>query len=207
MSDQQVSDKTDSAQIEISNRLLTIPNLLCLVRLIGSFILIPIALQGRNELFLWMFLVLAATDWLDGKLAILLNQRSVFGARLDSWADAALYAALIFGVIVIYNDVLRAELSWVLPALGSYLASTLAGFWKYQRWPSYHTRAAKTSWLLTAVAVVALFTGWSIWPLRIAALAVTLTNLEALAITAISPQWRSDVTSIYHAWRDNNRHS
>ena len=123
--------------------------------------------------------------------------------RLDSWADAALYAALIFGVVVIYNDVLRVELSWVLLALGSYLASTLAGFWKYQRWPSYHTRAAKTSWLLTAVAVIALFTDWSIWPLRIAALAVTLTNLEALAITAISPQWRTDVTSIYHAWRDN----
>jgi CDP-diacylglycerol--glycerol-3-phosphate 3-phosphatidyltransferase len=95
-------------------------------------------------------------------------------------------------------------MSWVYLALGSYLASTLAGFWKYQRWPSYHTRAAKTSWFLTAVAVVALFTDWSIWPLRIAALGVTITNLEALAITAISPQWRADVTSVYHAWRDNN---
>lgn len=194
-------------QAVISKRLLTIPNLLCLVRLIGSFFLIPIALQGRSELFLWVFLFLAATDWLDGKLAILLNQRSVFGARLDSWADAALYAALIFGVVVIYNDVLRAEISWVLPALGSYLASTLAGFFKYQRWPSYHTRAAKTSWLLTAVAVIALFAEWSIWPLRIAALAVTLTNLEALAITAISPGWRNDVSSILHAWRDNNHNS
>jgi len=206
MSEQEKDGAIIVEQQEISNRLLTIPNLLCLVRLLGSFFLIPIALQGRNEMFLWVFLFLAATDWLDGKLAILLNQRSVFGARLDSWADAALYAALIFGVVVIYNDVLRAELSWVLLALGSYLASTLAGFWKYQRWPSYHTRAAKTSWLLTAVAVIALFTDWSIWPLRIAALAVTLTNLEALAITAISPQWRADVTSIYHAWRDN-RHN
>jgi len=205
MSDQHKEDNAVAAQPEISNRLLTIPNLLCLVRLIGSLFLIPIALQDRNELFLWVFLFLAATDWLDGKLAILLNQRSVFGARLDSWADAALYAALIFGVVVIYNEVLRTEMSWVLLALGSYLASTLAGFWKYQRWPSYHTRAAKTSWFLTAVAVIALFTDWSVWPLRIAALAVTLTNLEALAITAISAQWRTDVTSIYHAWRDNSQ--
>jgi CDP-diacylglycerol--glycerol-3-phosphate 3-phosphatidyltransferase len=204
MNEQQSANEAATVQVEVSDRLLTIPNLLCLVRLLGSFVLIPIALQGRNEVFLWLFLFLAATDWLDGKLAILLNQRSVFGARLDSWADAALYAAMVFGIVVIYGDVLRAEMSWVYLALGSYLASTLAGFWKYQRWPSYHTRAAKTSWFLTAVAVVALFTDWSIWPLRIAALGVTITNLEALAITAISPQWRADVTSVYHAWRDNN---
>ena len=131
---------------EISNRLLTIPNLLCLIRLTGAFVLIPIALQGHNELFLWVFLGLAATDWLDGKLAILLNQRSVFGARLDSWADAALYAALAFGILVMYNAVLLAEKHWVLIALASYAVSTAAGFWKYGRWPSYHTRAAKTSW-------------------------------------------------------------
>lgn len=207
MNEREQTESPATGEIEISNRLLTIPNLLCLVRLFGSFVLIPIALQGRNELFLWVFLFLAATDWLDGKLAILLNQRSVFGARLDSWADAALYAALIFGVVTIYNDILRMEQSWVILALGSYLASTLAGFWKYHRWPSYHTRAAKTSWFLTAVAVIALFTDWSVWPLRIAAAAVTLTNLEALAITAISPQWRSDVTSIFHAWRDSNRNN
>ena len=188
---------------EISNRLLTIPNLLCLIRLIGAFVLIPIAMQGHNELFLWAFLGFAATDWLDGKLAILLNQRSVFGARLDSWADAALYAALAFGILVMYNATLLAEKHWVLTALGSYAVSTAAGFWKYGRWPSYHTRAARTSWLLTALAVVALFTDWSTLPLRVAAIAVTLTNLEALAITSISPNWQTDVTSVYHAWRAN----
>jgi len=192
--------------MEISNRLLTIPNLLCMVRLAGSGVLVPIALQEQHGLFLWLFLFLAATDWLDGKLAILLNQRSVFGARLDSWADAALYAALTFGIIYLYGELLRAELIWIGSALGSYLLSTLAGFWKYGRWPSYHTRAAKTSWLLTAIAVIALFTDSSLWWLRLATVAVTLTNLEALAITAISPRWHADVTSVYHAWRDNRSH-
>jgi hypothetical protein len=87
------NETLDVAEPEISNKILTIPNLLCLVRLVGSFILIPIAWQGRNEVFLWCFIFLAMTDWVDGKLAILLNQRTVLGARLDSWADAALYAA------------------------------------------------------------------------------------------------------------------
>lgn len=48
-----------------------------------------------------------------------------------------------------------------------------------------------------------LFTDWSLWPLRIALAFTALTNLEALGITIISPAWRADVTSVYHAWRDN----
>lgn len=196
------NETLDVAEPEISNKVLTIPNLLCLVRLVGSFILIPIAWQGRNEFFLWCFIFLAMTDWVDGKLAILLNQRTVLGARLDSWADAALYAALLFGVVTLYGDTLRSELAWIASALVTYLISTVAGFWKYKRWPSYHTRAAKTSWFLTGFAVIALFVEWALWPLRVAAVAVTLTNIEAILITIISPAWRADVTSVYHAWRD-----
>jgi len=197
--------ETDATPVpQISNRLLTVPNFLCVIRLVGSFILIPIAWQGQNEVFLWIFIFLAMTDWLDGKLAILLNQRTVLGARLDSWADAALYAALLFGVVTMYGATLRSELVWIGAAPVTYLISTAAGFWKYKRWPSYHTRAAKTSWFLTAVAVIALFSDWTLWPLRVAVAAVTLTNIEAFLITIISPVWRTDVTSIYHAWRDRN---
>ncbi len=196
-------ETVDAPEPTISNRLLTVPNLLCVIRLVGSFILIPIAWQGRNEVFLWCFIFLAMTDWLDGKLAIFLNQRTVLGARLDSWADAALNAALLFGVVMMYGATLRFELVWIGAAVASYLISTAAGFWKYKRWPSYHTRAAKTSWFFTAVAVIALFSDWAMWPLRVAAVAVTLTNFEALLITIISPTWLVDVTSIYHAWRDS----
>jgi phosphatidylglycerophosphate synthase len=121
----------DVAEPEIFDRILTIPNLLCLVRLAGSFILVPIAWQGRNEVFLWCFIFLAMTDWVDGKLAILLNQRTVLGARLDSWADAALYVALLFGVVTLYGDSLRSELAWIASALVTYLISITAGFWKY----------------------------------------------------------------------------
>ncbi len=190
-------------EAQISNRLLTVPNVLCVIRLVGSFVLVPIALQGRNEVFLWCFIFLALTDWLDGKLAILLNQRTVLGARLDSWADAALYAALLFGIVTMYGDTLQPELLWIGTAVVTYLISTVAGFWKYKRWPSYHTRTAKISWFLTAVAVIAIFSDWDLWPLRLAAVAVTTTNIEALLITIVSPAWRADVTSIYHAWRES----
>ena len=187
----------------VSDRLLTIPNIICGIRLAGSFVLIAIAWWDRSELFLWVFLVLAMSDWVDGKLAILLNQRSVFGARLDSWADTALYAALLVGSVMMYGKTLHAEIAWFIPPLVAYLISTATGLWKYRRWLSYHTRAAKTAWLLIMIAAIGLFTDWSLWPLRIALAFATLANLEILAITIISPAWRTDVTSLYHAWRDN----
>jgi len=191
----------DQPEPPISNRLVTIPNLLCLIRLAGSFVLVAIAWLNLPETFLYLFLFLAMTDWLDGKLAILLNQRSVFGARLDSWADAALYFALLAGLLRLYGETLYREIIWVIPALASYLISTVAGFWKYRRWPSYHTLSAKTSWFLTIVGVLGLFTDWSLWPLRIALLVITITNLEAILITSVSPVWRADVSSILHVWR------
>lgn len=196
------SRKAEGLEPRISNRLFTVPNLLCMVRLGGAFVLVAVAWLDLPQVFLWGFLFLAMTDWLDGKLAILLDQRSVFGARLDSWADAALYLALLAGLVIFYGEILRQELAWVAPALASYGVSTAAGFWKYRRWPSYHTRSAKTSWFLSLVGVLSLFNDWSLWPFRIALAGITLTNLEAIAITAISPTWRADVTSIYHAWRD-----
>jgi len=180
-----------------TTRVVTIPNIICLIRLLGSMVLIVLAVNGRGEIFLWLFVALAMSDWVDGKLAILLNQRSVLGARLDSWADAALYIALLIGVILLKGEILRSELSWILPAVISYGLSTLAGFWRYHRWPSYHTRAAKTSWLLILVGAVCLFGDWSLWPLRLALAAVTLTNLEAILITCFSPYWESDVGSIF----------
>jgi len=191
--------KPDSTPGEISDRIWTVPNILCFVRLAGALILIPIAWQGRNELFLVLFLLLAMTDWFDGKLAILLNQRTVIGARLDSWADAALFATLLFGLFRMYTEALLAELPWLIIAVGGYVVSTLAGFWKYGRWPSYHTRAAKTSWFFTGVAVLALFTDIAQWPLRLALFAVILTNIEAICITIVSPAWQANVTSLYHA--------
>ena len=56
---------------------------------------------------------------------------------------------------------------------------------------------------LVLLAAIGLFTGWSLWPLRITLVLSALTNLETLAITLISRNWQVDVASFYHVWRDN----
>jgi CDP-diacylglycerol--glycerol-3-phosphate 3-phosphatidyltransferase len=192
--DRQDPSPTSPAGVR-TKRIATIPNIICVLRMLGSIVLLALAIGGHRVEFLWLFVALAMSDWVDGKLAVLLNQRSEWGPRLDSWADFALYSALLGGVLLLHGNTLQTEWQWIAPALTSYTLSTLAGFWRYHCWPSYHTRAAKTSWFLMLLGAVCLLADWRLWPLRIALAAVTLTNFEALLITYLSPNCRDDVGS------------
>ena len=62
--------------------------------IVGVFYL-PIAEPMRNLIATVMFIVFAATDWLDGYLARKLNQTSAFGAFLDPVADKILICAAL----------------------------------------------------------------------------------------------------------------
>ncbi len=184
---------------------LNVPNALCAYRLIGSPAAAYLAYRHETGAFVWLLASLFLSDWLDGKLAILLKQRSAFGARLDSAADVAMYGALLFAAYWLKSDAILREAGWLIAAVGSYAAACLAGLIKFRRVPSYHTRAAKTGWLLVGIAAVSLFAEWSVWPLRIMAVAVALTNIESILITWTLPAWRADVPSLYHALRSARR--
>jgi phosphatidylglycerophosphate synthase len=181
--------------------LATVPNGLCAIRLLGSPVLIALAWADLPAGCLGLFGVLSLTDWLDGKLAKLLRQETEFGARLDTVADVTFYACVLLAVVALRGDLLYQEAVWIGLAVSSYVVSLAAGLIKYRRVPSYHTRLAKTSWLLVFVAVVAAVAGWSAWVVRVAALGVLVTNLEATLITVLLPEWRANVPSVFHARR------
>lgn len=188
------SDATDRIQLNV-------PNTLCAIRLVGSLISVALAIWGTPAWFLGMFLLLAGTDLIDGKLAIWLNQRTTFGARFDSIADAAMYGALLFGCVWFKGDVLAAEATWIVAALGCYAISCLSAGIKFHRLPSHHTYSAKAAWLLTVLAAVALLGDWASWPLRVAAVAVSLANLESASITLLSDRWQADVATVWRSAR------
>lgn len=182
----------------------TVPNLLGAVRLAGSPLLVVVAASGRETAFLGLFLFLTFTDWIDGKLAGWLDQRSRVGPVLDTVADATMYAAALVGLGWLQGPALLDEWPWIAAGGASYLLSWAASHRKFGRLPSYHTRAAKTSWLLALVAVVALMAGGWVWPLRVAAAAVTATNLEAILITRILKAPREDVSSVLEVLEDGS---
>jgi cardiolipin synthase len=187
------------------DRFLTIPNIICFLRVLGSLCLIWVAAAGYARVFVISFVALSLSDWIDGKLARWLNQRSDFGARLDSASDSILYACLLVGSLILKWDVLQHEVVWIGVGLASYGLTTGYGLWKYGRIPSYHTYGAKTTQWLVLIGAVSMLLDISVWPLRVAVVAGTLTNLEATAMTYYLPAWTADVLSVWHVKEAMNR--
>lgn len=85
----------------LSDRVLTVPNALSALRLLGVPVFVYLLLGPRADGWAIILLVVSgATDWLDGKLARLLDQSSKLGAFLDPAADRLYVLATLvaFGV-------------------------------------------------------------------------------------------------------------
>ncbi|MGD9645165.1 MAG: CDP-alcohol phosphatidyltransferase family protein [Pirellulales bacterium] len=184
---------------------LNFPNLLSGFRFVGSFVLVALAWSGGGALVVPLFLVLLLSDWIDGKLAILWKQQTTFGARLDSLADVTFYSAVLIALALLKADVILAELAWIVPAIVAYGLSCLVGWLKFRKIPTYHTRGAKTGWLLAGLTVVAIFAREWHWPVRALGIWELLVNVEAILITLVLPTSLVDVPSLYHAYTARRR--
>ncbi|MDA7416231.1 CDP-diacylglycerol--glycerol-3-phosphate 3-phosphatidyltransferase [Xenophilus arseniciresistens] len=78
--------------------LMTWTRIVAIPLIVGVFYL-PLAEPVRNLIATVMFIVFAATDWLDGFLARKLNQTSAFGAFLDPVADKFLVCASLLVLV------------------------------------------------------------------------------------------------------------
>ena len=181
---------------------MNLPNLITGFRLAVAPGLAVLALDGRAELFLYLFLALEATDLLDGLLARLLDQRTELGARLDSIADLVMYSLLLGGLAVLEGEVLLGEWAWIALVPVTCAASWIASLAKFGQMPSYHTVTARVSYFLVIGATAALLALDLVWPVRVAAAAVAVTNLEGVAITLILDAPSSDLASVITALGD-----
>jgi CDP-diacylglycerol--glycerol-3-phosphate 3-phosphatidyltransferase len=182
-------------------RRLTISNAITALRIVGSPVLVLLAL---NQQLQWVALALALlvlTEWLDGFLARSLHQESALGARLDTIADISFYGSLLAALVLLFPNTMRREAVWIAAAVGSYLLSWLVALLKFGKMPSYHTWAAKSAWIVVGVGTVALVTGWAGWPFRLAMVMVLLANVEAVAITLALQEPRVNVPTFWHVKR------
>jgi cardiolipin synthase len=112
---------------------LTIPNTMTWARIVaiplivGVFYL-PIEPALGNLIATVMFVVFAATDWLDGYLARKLNQASAFGAFLDPVADKFLVCACVLVLVHLQ----RADVFVALIIIGREIAISALREWMAQ---------------------------------------------------------------------------
>ncbi|GGG10944.1 CDP-diacylglycerol--glycerol-3-phosphate 3-phosphatidyltransferase [Rhodococcoides trifolii] len=94
------------------DRIVTVPNALSLLRLLGIPVFVYLLLGPRADGWaLALLMIIGATDWLDGKLARLLDQSSRLGALLDPLVDR------LFVVTVLVAFAVRGIIPWWVAAL------------------------------------------------------------------------------------------
>lgn len=112
---------------------LTIPTLMTWTRiaaipLIVAVFYLPFEATWRNQAATIMFVIFAATDWLDGFLARRLNQMSAFGAFLDPVADKFLVCASV--LVLVHLG--RADVFVALIIIGREIAISALREWMAQ---------------------------------------------------------------------------
>ncbi len=177
----------------------TAPNLLSGGRLALTPVLFALAWHGRATAFLWCLTIALLSDALDGWLSRRLDGGSELGTKLDSWADIALCLSVPLGVWWLWPDLVRREAGFVGVVVACYVVPTMFALLKYRRLPSYHTWTAKLAGVLMGSGGLVLLAGGPAWAFHFAVLVVVIEAFEEMAITAILPQWRSNVSSFWHA--------
>ena len=135
----------------------TIPTIMTWTRIVaiplivGVFYL-PLDPAMRNLIATVMFVVFAATDWLDGYLARKLNQTSSFGAFLDPVADKFLVCASLLVLVHLQ----RADVFVALIIIGREIAISALREWMAQIGASKSVAVHMLGKLKTMVQMVAI---------------------------------------------------
>jgi CDP-diacylglycerol--glycerol-3-phosphate 3-phosphatidyltransferase len=159
--------------------LMTWARIVAIPLIVGVFYL-PVEPATRNLVATIMFVVFAATDWLDGFLARRLNQVSSFGAFLDPVADKFLISACV--LVLVHLG--RADVFVALIIIGREIAISALREWMAQIGASKSVAVHMIGKFKTLAQMVAipflLFDGklfglidthlWGVWLIWIAAI-------------------------------------
>jgi phosphatidylglycerophosphate synthase len=177
------------------------PNLLSGARIALMPAVLLAAMSGSRRWFLILVAASLATDALDGFIARRLNAFSEFGRKLDSVADYLTMITGLAGIALLWPDIVRQELPWVIAGLSAFFGVIVFGFIRLGRPPCYHTWAAKAGAAACALSMVPLLSGWSPVPFHCAVGLQILAAIEEVIISFLIPKHVGEVASVRHALR------
>jgi len=104
----------------VTDRVLTVPNALSLLRLLGVPLFLWLVLNEHDAAAVALLMVSGVTDWLDGKIARKWGQMSRVGQLLDPAADRLYILATLIGLTI--RDVVPLWLTLALVGRDVFLA-------------------------------------------------------------------------------------
>ncbi|MCP4387476.1 MAG: CDP-alcohol phosphatidyltransferase family protein [Gammaproteobacteria bacterium] len=185
--------------------MLKLPNLISSVRILIAPLLFTFAFLQMESWFLGALIFSGLTDVLDGYLARRLNLITALGAHLDSWGDFTIYSTMAICAWILWPEITQRELLYYALILFSFLLPALVGLVRFGKLTGYHTWSVKVAVFVTFVGYISLYAELAVWPFILAAVLGVIAGLEEILITFILREERTDVRSIFAAWRQRNR--
>jgi CDP-diacylglycerol--glycerol-3-phosphate 3-phosphatidyltransferase len=182
--------------------LLNIPNILSLFRIISAPFLLLTGWFGMANLFFILFGLMLLSDVLDGIIARMLNQTSELGARLDSYGDILTYLTTPLAAWWLWPDVVKEEIYYIIAAIIIYILPAVFSLVKFGKLASYHTWMTKFSAVLMSAGVVMLLGFENNLLFHIAIYVLLIEMVENIVITIMLPKLKSNIHSIWHAWKE-----
>ena len=182
--------------------LLNIPNSLSLFRIIAAPFLLLTGWFEMPTLFFILFGLMLLSDILDGIIARMWDQTSELGARLDSYGDILTYLSTPLAAWWLWPDIIKEELYYIIAAIIVYILPAVFALLKFGKLASYHTWITKVSALLMSAGVVMLLGFENNLLFHIAIYFLVIEMVENIVITIILTEQKSDIHSIWHAWKE-----
>ena len=94
-------DKNTIHDEQVSDRIITVPNIVSCIRLILVPIFLALLLSGEELIATIVFAVAAGTDWVDGQIARKTNSVSKLGQIIDPAIDRILMISGVIGLLLV----------------------------------------------------------------------------------------------------------
>jgi phosphatidylglycerophosphate synthase len=177
------------------------PNLLSGARIALMPAVLLAAIVGSRPWFVVLVAASLLTDALDGFLARKLNAFSDFGRKLDSAADYLTMMTGLAGIALLWPEIVRRELPWIIAGLAAFFGVIVFGFVRLGHPPCYHTWAAKIGVIGCALSMIPLLSGWSAVPFHVAVCLQILAAVEEVIISLLIPKHVGEMATVWHALR------
>ena len=177
------------------------PNLLSATRIALMPAVLASAIAGSRPWFTVLIAVSLTTDALDGFLARRFNAHTDLGRKLDSAADYLTMITGSAGIALLWPEIMRRELPWVVTGLVAFFAVIVYSFVRLGHAPCYHTWASKLGAVLCTLSIVPLLNEWTALPFHVSIVLLIATGVEEIAIALLIPAHVGEMPTVWHAWR------